>query len=149
MKPQRRLLLLPFLTAFTACGISRDWQEIKTAPMSRADCYDGLVFVATRDKYAPDIRECDRGLGTWQSRWRVVTRERFGLYRYRLIAEMLLDEGSAQDGWIIRYLVEQEKVSDPRRDRDPQEGDWKHVGQEREAEALLRARLERKLGPKP
>lgn len=131
-----------------SCGTVHDWREIKTAPMTQAECYEGLVYVATRGGLAADIPNCDRGLGTWQSRWRVRQLPIFGLGRYRLRAEMLLDEGSAAEGWIIRYAVEQQKVEDPRRRTDPTEDDWEDAGQDREAEATLGSRLERKLGPK-
>lgn len=146
MKSLRLLLFVPVL--FAACATVHDWQEVETAPMTQAECYDGLEFVAKSGGLGPDIQNCDRGLGTWQSRWRIRQLPIFGLGRYRLRAEMLLDEGSAADGWIIRYVVEQQMVEDPRQRRDPTEEDWEDAGQDHEAEATIRARLERKLGPR-
>ncbi len=145
MKSKSLLSLLPLLLA--SCGVAHQWNEIKTAPMTQAECYDGLVFVASRD-FAPDIPKCDRGLGTWQSRWRIRQLPIFGLGRYRLRAELLLDEGSTAEGWTIRYIVEQQKVKDPRRRRDPAPDDWSDDGQYREREVLFGDRLQRKLAPK-
>ena len=133
---------------FASCGVAHDWNEFITVPMTQAECYDGMVFVAYADGLTPDIPTCDRGHGTWQSRWRTRQLPIFGLGRYRLRAEMLLDEGSSSEGWIIRYIVEQQYVEDPRRRQDPVEEDWEDSGQYREREVLFAAKLERKLGPK-
>jgi hypothetical protein len=132
---------------FAACGTVRDWRELKTEPMTFADCYDGIVHVASRD-LSTDASVSDRGLGIWQSRWRAKGFERNFTGRYRLRVEVLVDEGTAKDGWPIRYVVEQQKVEDLRRSMDPREEDWEDAGQDREAEAILGERLLRRLAPK-
>lgn len=147
MKPARLLVPLLFLFS-TACGVVNDWREIKTAPMTIGECYDGLIFIADKDGFSPDMTECDRGLGTWQSRWRM---RQIGLGRpgrYRLKAEILVDEGSAKDGWTIRYVVEQQKVKDLRRSLEPSDTDWSNDGQDRERESILGEKLVRRLGAK-
>lgn len=143
-----RWLLLP-LSCLAACGTAREWNEMKTAPMTFADVYDGVAFVATTGGMLPDSPNCDRGNGTWQSRWKTRSLEIFGLGRYRLRTEVLLDEGSAKDGWTVRYVVDAEMVKDARRRRDPKDEDWSDAGQDREAEALFAERLQRRIGRKP
>ncbi|MBX3463888.1 MAG: hypothetical protein KF830_12020 [Planctomycetes bacterium] len=140
--------VVPLLLSFAACGTITDWRELRSAPMKYADCYDGLVFIAQRDGFSADSLACDRGLGTWQSRWR---ERQIGLGRpgrYRLRAEVLIDEGSDQAGWPIRYVIEQQKVKDLRQSLQPQEGDWSPDGQDREREAILGEKLVRRLAPK-
>ncbi|MGB3968058.1 MAG: hypothetical protein WBO45_15085, partial [Planctomycetota bacterium] len=139
---------LPFLLLlFAACGTVHDWRELKTAPMTFGECYTGIVEIASRELRSDDSVS-DRGLGIWQSRWRTKMLERNFLGRQRLRVEVLLDEGSATDGWPIRYVVEQQKVEDLRRFTDPREDDWSDAGQDREAETLLGERLLRRLAPK-
>lgn len=117
--------------------------------MTFGECYDGLEFIATHDGFGRDTLTSDRGLGTWQSRWR---ERELGLGRpgrYRLRAEILIDEGSTQTGWPIRYAIDQEKVKDLARSRQPREEDWSTDGQDREREAILGEKLVRRLAPKP
>lgn len=142
------LLFLPFL--FTSCGLVRDWREMRTAPMSYGECFDGFVHVATGAGFSSDNSVTDRGLGIWQSRWRFrVLRPSGHPARYRLYAEVLVDEGSPATGWPIRFAVDQEKVDDLRRSIDPREQDWSSAGQDRESEAILGEALTRRLAPKP
>lgn len=116
--------------------------------MTFGECYDGLVFIATRDGFAADTLASDRGLGTWHSRWR---ERELGLGRpgrYRLRAEVMIDEGSTTIGWPIRYAIEQQKVKDLGRSRQPREEDWSDDGQDREREAIFGEKLVRRLAPK-
>lgn len=148
MKSVRHLLVLLALLATTACGTVSDWRELQTAPMTLGQCFDGLVFVAQTSGFSADVPECDRGNGKWQSRWRL---RQLGLGRpgrYRLRAEVLLDEGSNAKGWPIRYVVEQQKVKDLRRSMEPTEEDWSSDYQDREAETILGERLSRRLSSK-
>ncbi len=118
---------------------------MKSAPMKFGECYDGLVFIANRDGFSPDSLACDRGNGVWQSRWR---ERQIGLGRpgrYRLRAEILIDEGSAADGWPVRYAIEQQKVKDLRQSLQPQERDWSPDGQDREREVIFGEKLVRRL----
>jgi hypothetical protein len=149
MKSARLLPLVPLL--FAACGTVHDWREVRSAPMPLAACYDGLEQVATRgsDAFAADVTSCDRGLGTWQSRWRVRQLPMFGVGRYRLRAEILLEEGSAAAGWTVRYVIEQQKVKDPRKRDQPEDKDWSDEGQDAEAEAIFGDRLARRLAALP
>jgi hypothetical protein len=81
----------------------------------------------------------------WQSRWR---ERQIGLGRpgrYRLRAEILIDEGSAADGWPVRYAIEQQKVKDLRQSLQPQERDWSPDGQDREREVIFGEKLVRRL----
>jgi hypothetical protein len=137
--------LLLFL--FASCGAIRDWRELRTDPMPIGECYDGIVFVVAKDLVS-DTSVSDRGLGIWQSRWRTRYLERNQVARARLRVEIDIDEGSAKAGWPIRYIVEQEKVKDLRRDLDPREEDWSSMEQDKEAEVLIGERLVRKLAPK-
>lgn len=147
MKSVRLLFLVPLL--FASCGVVHNWNEIETAPMSLADCYDSVEFIAVSPgRLRPDTGVCDRGLGIWQSRWRERTLGRFGKGRYRLKAEILIDEGSRTDGWTVRYVVEQQRVEDPRRRDEPTEDDWANDGQDREAEANFGERFRRRVGVK-
>jgi hypothetical protein len=147
----RSLLRLPLAALFlvlASCGTVTEWREMKSGPMTFGECYDGIVFIATRDGFTPDALGCDRGLGTWQSRWR---ERQIGLGRpgrFRLTVEVLMDESSAADGWQIKFAVHQEKVKDLRRSMQPAEEDWSSDGQDREREAILGEKLVRRLAPK-
>lgn len=113
--------------------------------MSQAEVYDALEYVARTDGYAPGPG-CDRGLGVWQSRWRF---RQIGLGRpgrFRLRGEVLVDRGNAQQGWTVRYLVEQQKVKDLRYSMDPREEDWSNDGQDDNREETFGERLRMRLG---
>ena len=148
MKSARSLLSIPVLFALCACGTISDWREARSAPMTFGDCFDGLIAIANTSGFTADVSACDRGNGLWQSRWRTRQLERFGYGRYRLRAEVLIDEGSAKTGWPIRYVVEQQRVKDLRNTLDPAEGDWSNDGQDRETEAVFGEKLVRRLCPK-
>lgn len=139
------LLLLP---ALASCGSVRQWRELKTEPMTRGAAWNRFVEVVTaRDSWLSDPSETDRGLGIWQSRWRVREKERNFPIRNRLRAEFLFDYGSDEEGWLLRYVVEQESCDDLRRHSNPREEDWSADGQETELEAILGQRLLRALAP--
>lgn len=147
MRPS--LLLVLFVAPFFAsCGSVHKWRELQTAPMTFGECYDGLVYLTQHDGFTIDAAASDRGLGTLQSRWR---HRQLGLNRpgrYRLIAEVMIDEGSTQTGWPVRYVIMQEKVNDLRKAMEPRESDWSTDGQDRERETIFGERLVRRLGPK-
>lgn len=147
MKSARWLLLLS--SCLASCGTVRQWNEMRTAPMTLADCYEGVEFVATRGGLTADSTHCDRGNGLWQSRWRKRSLDLFRVQRYRLRTEILVDEGSAQAGWVVRYLFDAQEVKDPRRRDDPADADWSDVAQDLEAEALFAGKLQSRLGKKP
>lgn len=143
----RCLLFLPLL--LTSCGIVRDWRELQTAPMTLGECMDGIVHVANGVGFSSDDSVTDRGMGIWQSRWRFRVLPPVGRpARYRLRAEVLVDEGSAAAGWPIRFAVDQEKVEDLRRSIEPREEEWSDADQDRESEAILGEALVRRLAPK-
>ena len=144
----KSVALLPLLLCLPACGTITDWREMQTAPMTFGECWEGFVYIATHDSFLPDTSACDRGLGLWQSRWRERQGDRFRPIRYRLRAEVLLDEGSTATGWPIRFAVEQQTVEDLRHSREPREEDWSGAGQDREREAILGDKLVRRLAPK-
>ncbi len=139
---------LPLSMFFAACGTVMDWRELRTEPMTLGECYDGFAYVAGKDGFAGDAPASDRGLGTWQSRWRL---RQLGLNRpgrYRLRAEIFVDEGSTEKGWPIRYAIEQEKVKDLGHSMAPREEDWSADGQDREREVILGEKLVRRLAPR-
>ena len=141
-------LLVPLSFVFAGCEVVTNWREIETDPMTFGECYDGLVFIATRDGFTADPMKCDRGVGTWESRWR---ERQIGLGRpgrFRLRAEVLIDEGTPKEGWPIRFAIDQEKVKDLRKSMQPQEEDWSDDGQDTEREAILGEKLVRRLAPK-
>ena len=81
------LLLLPVLAS---CGTVQHWREVRSGPVSQAEVYDAIDYLARADGFAPSVGECDRGYGVWVSRWR---QRQLGLGhpgRYRLHAEILL-----------------------------------------------------------
>jgi hypothetical protein len=116
--------------------------------MTFGECFDGLIAIANSTGFTADIAACDRGLGLWQSRWRM---RQLGLNRpgrYRLRAEVMIDEGSSAKGWPIRYVIEQQKVKDLRKSLEPSETDWSNDGQDREIETIFGEKLVRRLSPK-
>lgn len=146
MKPVLRLIPVALLLA--SCGTVVEWHEMQSAPMTIGECYDGLVYIAMHDGFRADSTGTDRGYGRWQSRWR---ERQLGLNRpgrYRLRAEVMIDDGSTEKGWIVRYVVEQQKVKDLAHSRNPIEDDWSDDGQDAEREALFTEKLVRRIGPK-
>ena len=148
MKLARSMVRCLPLLFLVACGTVREWRYLDTEPMSLAECYDGVVFIAEGGRFYNDKSVSDRGLGTYQSRWLRRESERNFPLRLRLRCEVLIDQGSSEKGWPVRYVVEQEKVEDLRRHRDPQEEDWEADGQDSEAESMFGNRLARRLAPK-
>ena len=117
--------------------------------MSIGEAWNGFVAIATaRDGWRVDESTTDRGNGLWQSRWRKREMERNFPIRNRLKMEILLYDGSREKGWLVRYVIEQEKVKDLRRHSQPREEDWSANGQDEEGESILGARLVRRLAPK-
>jgi hypothetical protein len=134
---------------FTSCGTVRSWRELQTDPMSLGEAYGGFVDIATAgSQWRVDENVTDRGNGIWQSRWRKREKDRNFPIRNRLRMEILIDEGSAEEGWWVRYVIEQEVVKDLRRHRQIVEDDWSADGQDTVGEADFGARLVRRLAPK-
>jgi hypothetical protein len=143
----RPLLAIALSFSAAACGSVQRWQELQTAPVTQAEVYDAVEYLARTDGYAPSSPDCDRGLGTWVSRWRY---RQVGLNRpgrFRLCAEIMLDEEREDGGWTVRYLVQQQCVKDLERSYDPREEDWSDDGQDGEREYLFGERLRRRLQP--
>jgi hypothetical protein len=117
--------------------------------MSYGEAYGGFVAIATaRNSWRVDESATDRGNGIWQARWRKREMERNFPIRNRLRMEMDPDDGSREEGWWIRYVIEQEKCKDLRRHAQPREEDWSSNGQDSEDETILGERLRRRLAPK-
>jgi hypothetical protein len=132
----------------TACSSFRNWRELRTAPMSLGEAWKGFEdIVGSRDGWTEDRSGSDRGNGLWESRWKERESPMNFPIRNRLRMEILVDEGSRADGWLLRYAIEQEKCEDLRRHIDPREQDWSSDGQNTEAEAVLGERLVRRLAP--
>ncbi|MFT4511769.1 MAG: hypothetical protein ACI89X_004346 [Planctomycetota bacterium] len=141
--------LLLLFSLFASCSSIRNWRELQTDPMSIGEAYNGFVAIATaRDGWRVDESKTDSGNGKWESRWRKREMERNFPIRNRLRMEILLDEGSREEGWWVRYVIEQEKCKDLRRHSQPREEDWSANGQDQEGEAILGERLLRRLAPK-
>jgi hypothetical protein len=146
MKLAPTLLLF---SLFASCASVRDWRELQTEPMSLSEAWNGFVQIATaRDGWRVDQSTTDRGNGIWQSRWKKREMERNFPIRNRLNMEILIDDGSRETGWLVRYVIEQDKVVDLRRHTDPTEDDWSPAGQDSEGEVILGERLMRRLAPK-
>lgn len=138
-------LFLGGVSLLGSCRTAFQWQEVRSGPATRAEVYDAVDFVARGDGFLPGPT-CDRGLGIWESKWRY---RQLGLGRpgrYRLRSELLIDEGSRETGWSVRFKIEQEKVDDLRKSLDPREQDWESDGQDYEREALFVERLRLRLG---
>lgn len=134
------LLLLSLGAA--SCGTARNWSEVRVQSLTFADVYSGIETIA-KPEYLPS-KDCDRGLGIWQSRWREVLP---GLgqrpFRFRLRAE-IIEGGSRETGWVVRYIVEQQKVKDLGKFHDNvTEKDWSPNGQDSEREKTFGDRLQR------
>jgi len=137
------LVLLP-MTA--SCGTVYNWREVRSGPATQAEVYDAVEYLARTDGFQRSEGECDRGLAVWASRWRY---RQIGLGRpgrYKLRAEVLLENGSKEEGWVVRYIIEQQKVKDLGRSLDPAETDWSNDGQDGEREFLFGQRLQMRLG---
>lgn len=145
----RRPVLVALLGLLGACGTVRDWRELRSGPMALGECYESVAFIVQNSGFAADEAACDRGYGIWQSRWRM---RHLGLGRpgrFRLRAEVLLDEGSVEKGWPVRFCVEQQKVKELRNSLEPREDDWSNDGQNTELEELIADKLARRLTARP
>lgn len=140
------LLLVSALPFLASCGTVHDWKELETAPMTYGECYEGLLFIAKNDGFAVDVHGSDRGMGTLQSKWRMRQLSLGRPGRYRLVAEIDVDKGSAQAGWLVRFAIEQQLVKDLRRSNTPEEKDWSKNGQDGEREAIFGEKLQRRIG---
>lgn len=134
---------------FASCGLVHDWRELQTEPMAIGTCFDGIEHCARGMKFVADDSVTDRGLGIWQSRWRQRVKPPVGKpARYRLRVEILVDDGSPQAGWPLRFVVDQEVVDNLRKATSPEEGDWSSDGQDREIESIYGEALRRRLAPR-
>lgn len=144
----QRLVLLAFsLVVFTACGTVERWQEIQSGPMKVAEVSDAIEYIARSNGFAP-TPDADRGLGLYTSQWRSFVLPQGGAWRpgrFRLRVEILLDKGSASEGFSIRFLVAQQKVKDLKRSKNPEERDWSDAGQDQEREFFFGDALQRRL----
>jgi hypothetical protein len=124
------------------CGSARNWCEVPVHSLSFAEVYDGIEMVS-RDGFVPEPEQCDRGLGVYQSRWHE-SGQSLGLrpIRVRLRAE-IMEGGSREKGWVVRYCVEQQKVKDMGKFTELSEKDWSNAGQDPEREANIGNRLRR------
>jgi hypothetical protein len=137
-------LLLLQLPWFVACSTPYEWREMQSGSATRAEVFQAIDTTAQTDGYMPGSG-CDRGMGLWESKWRY---RQLGLGRpgrFRLLVELLLDDGSTADGWTVRYRIEQQMVDDLRRSMDPLEDDWESAGQDFEREELFGERLRMRL----
>jgi hypothetical protein len=140
-----RWLASSLLLLACACNTVKSWQELETGPMTFAEVYDGVDFIARADGFTVSTGESDRGLGIWQSRWR---HRQLGLNRpgrFRLRAELEDLGGNGKSGWRVRFYVEQMKVKDLKKSMNPEEDDWSSDGQDVEREFLFARRLSLRL----
>jgi hypothetical protein len=146
MNPRWCWLLCSSPWLLAGCGSVKSWQEMTTKPMRQGEVFAAVDQLARADGFLPDAANSDTGLGTWQSRWR---NRQIGLGRpgrFRLRVEVMIDEGSLETGWPVRYLVEQQKVKDLKKSINPTEDDWSSDGQDAEKEFLFARRLSLRLG---
>ena len=144
----KRALSIVLFSLLASCGSFHSWRELQTEPMSLGEAWQGWVDIVTsRDGWVVDHSSTDRGNGVWQSRWKRRETERNFPVRSRLVMEVLIDDGSRTEGWLIRYAIEQEICEDLRRHQEPAEEDWSSYGQNAEVEAVLGERLVRRLAP--
>lgn len=146
MKLLLHLSALAALITLGACNTSKNWWELRTAPMPIGQVYDQVGFVATSDGFRPSITDCDRGLGIWQSMWRTRTQADGHPGRSRLRVEIETPK-EPPEGWLVRWYVEQQGVKDLTHAMAPREDDWSNMGQDAEREQLFGARLSRRLRP--
>ncbi|MAD33510.1 MAG: hypothetical protein CMJ88_07110 [Planctomycetes bacterium] len=144
----KRVLSILLFTSLASCGSFRNWRELQTEPMTLGEAWQGWQDIVTsRDGWVVDHSATDRGNGVWQSRWKRRETERNFPVRSRLCMEVLVEDGSRKDGWVMRFAVEQEICEDLRRHQEPAEDDWSGFGQNAEAEKVLGERLARRLAP--
>jgi len=138
-------LLVIGASFLAGCRTAFEWREVETGPAPRAEVYDAVDYLARGDGFLPGP-DCDRGLGIWESKWKY---RHLGLGRpgrYRLRAELMIDQGSSETGWLVRYKIDQQKVDDLRKATNPRERDWETDGQDTEREALFGERFRLRFG---
>ncbi|GAB4144228.1 MAG: hypothetical protein Fur0037_11970 [Planctomycetota bacterium] len=132
------------LLAVASCHTMTQWSELRAGKLPMARVYDEIERIASGDGFRPDIAECDRGLGTWQSAWRYRMRADGHPSRSRLRAE-ILGAADGSEGWTIRWNIRRQAVLDLRRAGRPGEDDWSADGQDFEREQIFGARLRGRL----
>jgi len=131
-----------------ACSTAKRWQEMTVGGLNFAQVYDTVDLMARTQGFVPSPTDCDRGLGTYQTRWRLhqIGLDRPG--RFRLVVN-IDDRESASKGWLVRWYIEQEKVKDLSYAERPRESDWSSDGQDGEREYLFGEQLRRSLRAAP
>jgi hypothetical protein len=144
----RFLAAMLSVLATGACSTARKWQEMTVGGLNFAQVYDTVESTARTQGFTPSPADCDRGLGTFQTRWR---EHQIGLDRpgrFRLVVT-IDDRESASKGWLVRWYIEQEKVKDLSRGQRPRDSDWSGDGQDGEREYLFGEQLRRSLRAAP
>jgi len=128
-----------------ACGSHRNFVELKAHDRTFGEIWEGIDQVASSDGFRVDSSETDRGRGIYQTRWdrKVLNLGRSG--RRRLHAEIVPDPDATEHS-MVRFYVEQEKVTDLGKTFNVEERDWDSAGQDTQYQQIFVERLARVLG---
>jgi hypothetical protein len=135
-------LPLAFLVLVSACAV-HDFQHFQTGPLTRGQLWAGVSEVAETRFRSSAVT--DQGLGIFQSQWRHEVLRRGHAGRTRLRVELDPRPGP-EEGWVVRYFIEQQRVADLERSFSPVEDDWEEDGQDAQQEQIFGARLRMRLG---
>ncbi len=131
------LILVP------ACTV-HDFNQFETGPLTRGQLWEGVSEVA-ETRFRPSAAVTDQGLGIFESEWRHEVLRRGHAGRTRLRVELDPRPGT-DEGWVVRYFIEQQRVVDLGRSFSPVEDDWEEDGQDVQQEQIFGARLRMRLG---
>ena len=119
-------------------GPSFEWREIDVGEVHLGDAWTAVEEIAKVDGFPVDPAGTDRGLREFTSRWRTSELPFRRSNRRRVHARF---ERTDDNGWLIRYYVEQQTVEDISKSFDPEDRDWSAAGQDAETENRFTAKL--------
>ena len=138
-----------FLLLAASCATKRaEWRDFTTPVVPFEEAWTAVLDKATLNGFVSEIagdESTDRGLRVFHSRW--IAREYgFRMSKRRRLHVEFASSTAQPGGWVIRYRVEQQQISDIARSMNPEEDDWKPDGQDRDAEDRIAAQVRLQLG---
>ena len=137
---------LPLLMVlFASCGTHFEYAELRVGDVPFARVWEGLDYVCRTDGFRVDSAASDRGLGIYETRWRERTLALGHAGRRRLHAE-INDDHQVENGLMVRFYVEQQRVHELTRALRFVEDDWADAGQDTGYQRIFGERLRHRLG---
>jgi len=124
--------LLSLLALLSGCAsFGANYREIVIPTHTAGDIWREIEKFARSRNFPPDPAETDVGKRIYTSRWAGVSAAfRRGANRRRFFAQIV----PVDEGWMIQFHVEVQRVDDFAKRMRPEEEDWEFGGQDRTKE---------------